>query len=351
MKTNSTNQDYTALQLLNVGIPLVRRVVVQAIQHLRIAAGASLKSLSQEHSEKRSILADEYAQQWFSTELKKKKFYSDIRVVGEESLDEDGDQAVPLRDETRFCALIDPIDGTDLYERGLGNWCTAVTFFRPSSPAGDQIKVAIVGCPDGTVYFARNDVEGAFVTERGVNEARPLRGASSVTSLENASICFYGQKWTNFVLASKLPIWKILNLAEHELKKTRPKASLPMRVYNLAGIPMMVRMVDKLTRRSRGIDLIFETKGQHPHDVVSGAFIAIRGGAKMYDIESNQMSSSDLEKTLMWPDSARIQYVLAATSELAKDFLQRGLTKVANKNIISGRVKISAVKKNQQNSQ
>ena len=49
-----------------------------------------------------------------------------IEYFGEESLD---DPHLDLTGRSGTFALADAVDGTDLVERGLSNWCTAVVFF------------------------------------------------------------------------------------------------------------------------------------------------------------------------------------------------------------------------------
>jgi hypothetical protein len=76
--------------------------------------------------------------------------FQDILVYGEESIDENTD----FSGETRVIALVDMIDGTDLLERNLSNWCSAAIFFCPSAEEGKQILASCVGFPSGRIYYA-----------------------------------------------------------------------------------------------------------------------------------------------------------------------------------------------------
>jgi fructose-1,6-bisphosphatase/inositol monophosphatase family enzyme len=71
-----------------------------------------------------------------------------ITVIGEESL---RDEDLDLRNETKLTVLIDMVDGTDLLERRLSNWGSAMVFYYPPER---RIVAAFVGLPDEGVYFA-----------------------------------------------------------------------------------------------------------------------------------------------------------------------------------------------------
>ena len=74
-----------------------------------------------------------------------------LLVLGEESLRDDD---LDLTAEQRLVILLDMIDGTDLLERGLSNWCSAIVFYYPPQR---QILAAFVGLPHDAIYFATND--------------------------------------------------------------------------------------------------------------------------------------------------------------------------------------------------
>jgi hypothetical protein len=94
---------------------------------------------------------------------------------------------------------------------------------------------------------------------------------------------------------------------QQEIKAGRTTDEVKFRFYNLAGNPMMVRLADGI------IDVVFDLKGQRPHDVVPGAFIAMMAGALLWDIDLQQsVSDSSSMNKLLHPGSSSIKYVLAA---------------------------------------
>jgi hypothetical protein len=220
--------------------------------------------------------------------------------------------------------LIDTLDGSDLYERAMGNWCAAATFFTPENPPGRQIRAAIVGLPDGTVYVAGDEECPAVevvISEDG--KTRDLRGKSNVQKLIDASICFYGQKIRNLLLTAQKPGWQsILNDVQKIESETKKKRVVP-RVYNLAGIPMMMKLIDRPTEGTLGVDIVMDLLGQQAHDVVPGAFIAKRAGAMVVDLEGNEISFQRLEEAIRIetenPGKGRLKYIIASTPALADE--------------------------------
>ncbi|TDA25606.1 MAG: hypothetical protein DSO00_08510, partial [Archaeoglobi archaeon] len=69
----------------------------------------------------------------------------------------------------------------------------------------------------------------------------------------------------------------ISSVNEKQVKKTNEE--IGFRIYNLAGNPVMVKLVDHRIKDARGIDAVIEIKGQKPHDMAPGAYIALKGGA------------------------------------------------------------------------
>jgi hypothetical protein len=142
-----------------------------------------------------------------------------------------------------------------------------------------------------------------------------VNGPTAITAIEQASVCFYGQKPPN-----------LIDTASRALCSSTGPA--PFRIYTLAGIPMMMKLIDHRVQIDgvRGIDAVFDVKGQKPHDVVPGAFIAIKGGATMTDLSGVPINEVTLEQSLKKPASedSELRYVLAATDKLCRA-LQRQL--------------------------
>jgi hypothetical protein len=142
-------------------------------------------------------------------------------------------------------------------------------------------------------------------------EAEPVRGVSRVKSLARASVYFYGQKLKNFRSVTHDGFAHRLGLACKSTREDR------LRIYNMAGTPMMARMTDHRVHEAGGIDVIFDVVGQQPHDVVPGAYIAKKAGATLRDLDGQDISFAQLEELLLEPAKRRLQYVLAATPTLA----------------------------------
>jgi len=234
-----------------------------------------------------------------------------VLILGEESL---RDENLDLTNENRLVALLDMIDGTDLLEHGLSNWCSAVVFYYPPRR---EIVAAFVGLPDDGIYFATKDsCRPLKYRYRGTPHLVPVTGPSHVQSVENSALAFYGQKPTAFSsVAKNKGFLSYLETLEH--KCSRHGKELKTRIYNLAGNPMAVRVIDGFSR----IDAVFDLKGQAPHDIVPGAFIAHKAGASLCDLEGGPI---DLAQILQRPadPKSRIQYILSSTVELSLELRQ-----------------------------
>jgi fructose-1,6-bisphosphatase/inositol monophosphatase family enzyme len=232
-----------------------------------------------------------------------------MEVLGEESL---RDPTLNLMGKEGVYALVDAIDGTDLLERGLGNWCTTGVFFRPNDIEAKRILAAFVGLPTGEIYYATADDNNASVIRSEEDPPTGVSGSSGVTSVRDASVCFYGQKSERLLATTARPLFKA-------------GGTNPFRVYNLAGIPMMMRLIDYRFKTAHGIDSVFEIMGQKPHDVVPGAYIAMKGGAVVKDLSGRPLSEVDLENALLRPavedESEQLKYVIAATEQLCDEMI------------------------------
>ena len=245
----------------------------------------------------------------------KHRSFREIDFMGEESLK---DTALDLTDEAKICALMDAVDGTDLVERGFGNWCSDVVFFAPAEPPGKRILGSVVTLPSGCTYFARRDLEGAFVVRRRRKTPQLLKSISSCTALRDASICFYGQKIGNLLATCESGLLRhieSLNPRPHDKSGKENNC----RIYNLAGVPMMMRLLDAVSPYPRRVDAVFDAKGQQPHDVIPGAYIAMRAGASLLDLSGHDLTLEKLEHALLRPASEKIRYVLAGTRELGSE--------------------------------
>lgn len=228
--------------------------------------------------------------------------------VGEESL---SDPRLDLSDKNTLVVLMDMVDGTDLLARGLGNWCSAMVFYYPPE---NRIIASFVGLPDDGVYYV-TEASARPVKYRfhGKPKVVPISGPSRVRNLASASIAFYGQKVPN--LLSAMGHQRFL-ISLRRLLKAKGR-HLKTRIYNLAGNPMMMRLIDGHVR----IDAVFDLEGQAPHDVVPGAFIAQKANAVLSDLQGR---SIDLARILRRPADPKlhIRYLVASTKKLSRELLR-----------------------------
>jgi len=297
----------------NQVVPLITKAALStlSIVHRMIRdsahfdSNAAFETVKIGKREKIALVVDILAERLAAVELWRRLRGLDPLILGEESL---RDESLDLSEETRLVALLDMVDGTDLLERGLGNWCSAATFYLP---AERQILGAFVAVPEGYIYFWTVDtpVPQKFNIKSGRTE--PISGPSDVRVVSEASIAFYGQKMVNFCSCAG-------ELA-HEQNRNLLAKGLATRIYNLAGIPMMMKVVDGSGHKR--IDAVFELLGQNPHDVVPGAVIVQGAGATVLGLDG---ASLDLVSALLRPSdpSRRLRYVLAATPELGAELLE-----------------------------
>ena len=110
----------------------------------------------------------------------------DLVIIGEENL---RSPDLDLTNKEGLVVLMDMIDGTDLLERDLSNWCSALIFY---SPLEKKILASFVGIPNDGVYYALDGTDGAFKRSfLGHHKTRRVRGLSSISNLETASACTY----------------------------------------------------------------------------------------------------------------------------------------------------------------
>src|SRR5580700_4732507 len=153
---------YLSEDLCEVGIRTIKKVVKQLLDHYVDRPNSSLIPLGDLQSGKRMITADKDAERFFEAYLDRDSDgrFKEIDFYGEETL---GNRVIDLNGKAGTCVLVDALDGSDLYERNLGNWCSAATFFTPTNDPGKRIRAAIVGLPDGSTYFATDGSEGVSV--------------------------------------------------------------------------------------------------------------------------------------------------------------------------------------------
>ncbi|MBI5358669.1 hypothetical protein HZB69_03555 [Candidatus Amesbacteria bacterium] len=241
----------------------------------------------------------------------KQHFGEKIHIYGEEAR-----TPASLKNSNLTVALIDAMDGTDLVARGFSNWCTAIIFFHPKQR---KILTSIVGHNSGYIYYANSD--GAFkkFTKESISKGKSLKRSPDKESLtlEHASVCFYGQKPKNFLSvvdgAGSSFLQKIKEFRETMSdKKKRKGKKLHFRLYNFGGNPMIVKVPE------RTVDAVFDLSGQKPHDVIPGAYIAMKAGAIFTDLKGKPI---DLIEPLLEPHKKLI-YILAANHQLKDELIK-----------------------------
>ena len=237
-----------------------------------------------------------------------------ILVIGEERLDESN---LDLSKEKRIVALLDMIDGTDLFTRHLSNWCSAIVFYQKGKILG-----SFVGLPHQGVFFATCNTSTSFrflplpsTTQPSLLDGPkylPVEVPSADVTLGNASICYYGQKIENFLSISQ-------NEALISKFKQLSVADPDTRIYNFAGNPMMIRLLD--LPDTKPVNAVIDLHGQWPHDVVPGAFIAQKAGAIITDLSGNSL---DFNKSLLQPanKACKLKYILASSKKLHAELLE-----------------------------
>jgi fructose-1,6-bisphosphatase/inositol monophosphatase family enzyme len=251
-------------------------------------------------------------------------------VVGEEFGDQPLTDNLDFTDQDRLVVLLDMVDGTDLFERHLSNWCSAMTFFHPTEKDADKRIIAtFVALPDEVIYCARRDMDHIRKVQLGSHPSTPfvpnVTGPSDVKSITNASIAFYGQKIKSYLspvvdgkdenqrLRMHPFITNLSQLIENQ-------AGSETRIYNLGGNPIMMRLIDGVKR----IDGLFNLSGSAAHDAVPGLYIAKKAGAVLRNMSGAPLTNAMLSAKLMKPadKNNRVSYVLASTYELADNLLR-----------------------------
>lgn len=239
-------------------------------------------------------------------------FGNKAAIIGEEAKD-------PKKLKANLIASIDAIDGTDLMVKGLSNWCTALFFYSPN----DRVIASIVGMHDRVIYYASEagakkswipKEEESKKTKNKKTKKLVIPQKNRVKRAKNASICFYGQKVDNFlsILSNRSFVKSLKTLIQFKKKNTR---SIPLRIYNLGGNPMMIKLAEGK------IDAVVELKGQKLYDVIPGAFIATKAGAFWGDLNGNHINDAYLRRVLANP-SSKLSYILASNKQLYQELLR-----------------------------
>jgi len=194
------------------------------------------------------------------------------------------ERRLDLMREKRPVVVMDMIDGTDLFTREMGNWCSAMFVY---SPATEEILGSLIGIPQGDrfkLYMAARSFRGSRLLTYDVVPTRlglryllpeeqdrvPLTLVprqyvrNPEAPLDGTSICFYGQKRSRLL--------HLKDRTDFPWSKKLEK-STKARICTLAGNPMLAKLAEGK------VSAVFEPLGQDPHDCVPGLFLAQKAGA------------------------------------------------------------------------
>jgi len=256
-----------------------------------------------------TTVLDKFVQRIFEDEIRSFREVNGlpIKILGEEIKSQ-----VDMETFEGVVAFIDPIDGTDLVFRGFGNWCLALLFFYPKER---RIIASFVGLSTHELFYA---------TESGVwREIRPktfeendeverrkrisvARDLEKPARLEQAIICFYGQKAKYFNAFAQQPKIKAL-LTEFE--KRSESEVIDMRLYNFGGNPMIAKVA------SGDVDIVIGLFPQKVYDVIPAAYIARQAGALVTDLNGESIDFAEKLKKY----EERVSYIVAGNRSLHTD--------------------------------
>src|SRR5438132_8648065 len=179
----------TDKEIADAGVEAVLRALNEIFDRVKNDPTA-LHKVWNEPLEKHQILVDVHAE--YTGRECLKKLLPDIQRRGEESSQEEVS-------ERGLAALMDMLDGSDLLERELGNWCSSLVLFRVSNQP--RILSAVVGLPSKRVYYTRaSKKDYVFVRPPshtgtlGPRDITRVRLKPKNILLKDASVAFVGQK-------------------------------------------------------------------------------------------------------------------------------------------------------------
>lgn len=324
-------------EVCSAGTHAVASVIQTTIQSLADDPDLALSPKFDKARNKEYLAVDWDAEVHFRETFKQHKqgMFRDTNIVGEESIKSSTD----FSNEHGLIALTDMVDGTDLLERNLSNWCSAVVFFSREE-SRTEIVGACVGLPSRRIYFAHAETDIVRYLQFYPDTSRqpiygPIKGPSNITQLENSSICFYGQKAKSLQKVARTKLLDYLIAKEKQknaLKKKRDELAdnrflsvereKVNRIYTLSGIPMMMRLIDHRVKDAANIDVILQLTEQHPHDAVPGLYIAKKGGAFILNLKTGrEMTEEELTRGLLRPGhpDESMKYIVAATEALCTE--------------------------------
>jgi hypothetical protein len=313
-------KSFTSASLAEAGVFAIRQTLRRIIREFEDDPNTAVRQTIDAETKKKAIDVDLIADREFATQFRHYDGgrYASVIVTGEERPGETD----PLVGTFETYVLVDALDGSDLAERNLANWCSGAVFFDVAGSTA-KIRATVVGMPPNHVYFAtdedprvrvyRNlpDLEGQILANLAI-QPDEVTGLPSERALSDASLYFYGQQVARLLGVAQRPLLSAVCSEEFE----------NLRIYNLGGMPMLVRMCDHQVKRARGVDAVFELNGQKPYDVIPGLFFALKVGATVLDLSRphpRRIGIEDPEGALLRSREVELRYLAAANERLAND--------------------------------
>ena len=145
---------FASASLAEAGVFAIRQTLRRIIREFEDDPNTAVRQTIDAETKKRAIDVDLIADREFATQFRHYDGgrYASVVVTGEERPGDSDSLDGPFG----TYVLLDALDGSDLAERGLANWCSAAVFFEVARSTA-KIRAAVVGMPPNHVYFATDD--------------------------------------------------------------------------------------------------------------------------------------------------------------------------------------------------
>lgn len=206
-----------------------------------------------------------------------KEHRPDDGIVGEEF----GEQASALHQGSGRYWVIDPIDGTKNFLRGVPTWATLIGLVERQSDGSEKVIVGVVSAPALYRRWYASDGMGAFVSENGKSPKRV--SVSKISDISNASISYsdflgWGSRLKAFqTLLTKVwrtrgigDFWSHILVAEGAVDSAiEPSLAL----WDMAALDIIVREAGGRFTNTDGVDGPFGGSGVSSNGALHDAII------------------------------------------------------------------------------
>jgi histidinol-phosphatase len=206
-----------------------------------------------------------------------KEHRPDDGIVGEEF----GEQASAFHQGSGRYWVIDPIDGTKNFLRGVPTWATLIGLVERQSDGSEKVIVGVVSAPALYRRWYASDGMGAFVSENGKSPKRI--SVSKISDISNASISYsdflgWGSRLKAFqTLLTKVwrtrgigDFWSHILVAEGAVDSAiEPSLAL----WDMAALDIIVREAGGRFTNTDGVDGPFGGSGVSSNGALHDAII------------------------------------------------------------------------------